>query len=74
VPYEEEEVEFEEGRELPLGVDDPALVTEEQLRPIRSGLGSSGGNTVAEAASAEAATETTDSPGFNHEVHEVAQS
>jgi chromosome segregation protein len=37
-PYEEEEVEYEEGRELPLGVDDPALVSEDQLRPIRSGL------------------------------------
>ncbi|MDR3337626.1 MAG: AAA family ATPase [Treponema sp.] len=35
--FEEEDVEFEEGRELPLGVDDPALVSEEKLRPIRSG-------------------------------------
>jgi chromosome segregation protein len=35
--FEEEEVEFEEGRELPMGVDDPALVSEEKLRPIRSG-------------------------------------
>ncbi|GHV87874.1 chromosome partition protein Smc [Spirochaetia bacterium] len=36
-PYEEEEVEPEEGRELPVGVDDPALVREETLRPIRFG-------------------------------------
>ncbi|MDR2767408.1 MAG: AAA family ATPase [Treponema sp.] len=35
--FEEEEVELEEGRELPLGVDDPAKVTDSQLRPIRSG-------------------------------------
>jgi chromosome segregation protein len=35
--FEEEEVEFEEGWELPPGVDDPALVSEEKLRPIRSG-------------------------------------
>jgi chromosome segregation protein len=33
----EEEVAPEEGRELPIGVDDPAAVTEEQLRPIRTG-------------------------------------
>ncbi|MCL2270260.1 MAG: hypothetical protein FWC24_02845, partial [Treponema sp.] len=32
--WDEEEVEAEEGRELPPGVDDPAEVTEEQLRPI----------------------------------------
>jgi chromosome segregation protein len=38
VPYEEEDVEYEEGRELPIGVDDPALINEDQLRPIRSGL------------------------------------
>jgi chromosome segregation protein len=37
-PYEEEEVEYEEGRELPPDVNDPALLSEEQLRPIRSGL------------------------------------
>jgi chromosome segregation protein len=36
-PFEEEEVESEEGRELPLGVDDPALVSDADLRPIRSG-------------------------------------
>jgi chromosome segregation protein len=35
--FEEEEVEPEEGRELPIGVDDPALVTEADLRPIRAG-------------------------------------
>jgi len=34
--WDEEEVEPEEGRELPPGVDDPAKVTEEQLRPIRA--------------------------------------
>ena len=35
--FEEEEVEFEQGRELPIGVDDPALVSEADLHPIRSG-------------------------------------
>jgi chromosome segregation protein len=35
-PYEEEEVELEAGRELPVGVDDPALVHETELRPIRA--------------------------------------
>ena len=35
--FEEEEVEPEEGRELPIGVDDPALVSEADLRPIRAG-------------------------------------
>jgi chromosome segregation protein len=34
--FEEEEVEPEEGRELPLGVNDPSRVSEEDLRPIRS--------------------------------------
>jgi chromosome segregation protein len=34
--FEEEEVEFEQGRELPIGVDDPALVNEADLHPIRS--------------------------------------
>jgi chromosome segregation protein len=34
--YEEEEVEPETGRELPVGIDDPALVSEEELHPIRS--------------------------------------
>jgi chromosome segregation protein len=34
--WEEEEVEFEEGRELPAGIDDPALVSDADLRPIRS--------------------------------------
>ena len=33
--FEEEEVEREEGLELPPGVDDPAKVREEDLRPIR---------------------------------------
>jgi chromosome segregation protein len=35
--WTDEDVEAEEGRELPAGVDDPALVSEEALRPIRSG-------------------------------------
>ncbi|MDR2551778.1 MAG: AAA family ATPase [Treponema sp.] len=35
-PFEEEEVEAEEGRELPIGVDDPSLVSETDLHPIRS--------------------------------------
>jgi chromosome segregation protein len=33
--FEEEDVEIEEGRELPPGVDDPSRVREEELRPIR---------------------------------------
>jgi chromosome segregation protein len=33
--FEEEEVENEEGRELPPGINDPSLVTEKDLRPIR---------------------------------------
>ena len=32
----EEEVEKEEGRELPPGVDDPSKVSEEDLRPVRA--------------------------------------
>jgi chromosome segregation protein len=32
--WDEEEVEAEEGRELPPGIDDPSKVTEAQLRPI----------------------------------------
>jgi chromosome segregation protein len=35
--FEEEDVVPEEGRELPLGIDDPALVSAAELRPIRSG-------------------------------------
>ncbi|MDR0374146.1 MAG: AAA family ATPase [Treponema sp.] len=35
---EEEDVEIEEGRELPHGIDDPALTSEAKLRPIRHGL------------------------------------
>jgi chromosome segregation protein len=35
--FEEEDVEPEEGRELPLGVDDPAGVREGALRPITGG-------------------------------------
>jgi len=34
--FEEEDVETEEGRQLPAGVDDPKKVREEQLRPIRA--------------------------------------
>jgi chromosome segregation protein len=34
--FEEEDVELEEGRELPIGIDDPALVSEAELRPIRA--------------------------------------
>jgi len=34
--FEEEDVPPEEGRELPIGVNDPKKVTEKQLRPIRS--------------------------------------
>jgi chromosome segregation protein len=35
--FVEEDVAPEEGRELPLGVDDPAKVREADLRPIRAG-------------------------------------
>ncbi|AEF84048.1 chromosome segregation protein SMC [Treponema primitia ZAS-2] len=35
--FEEEDVEPEEGRELPIGINDPALVSEAELRPIRAG-------------------------------------
>jgi chromosome segregation protein len=35
--FEEEDVESEEGRQLPPGVDDPGEVSAEQLRPIRAG-------------------------------------
>ena len=34
-PFVEEEVEPEEGRELPFGVNDPSAVTPEELHPIR---------------------------------------
>lgn len=34
-PYIDEDVEPEEGMELPLGIDDPSLISEEELRPIR---------------------------------------
>jgi chromosome segregation protein len=40
--FEEEEVEIEEGRELPPDIDDPALVSEADLRPIRAGRGATG--------------------------------
>jgi hypothetical protein len=54
--FEEEDVEAEEGRELPPGVDDPSLVSEAELRPIRSGLAR---DRAEEAAPAEA---TEDAP------------
>jgi chromosome segregation protein len=34
--FEDEDLEIEEGRELPAGVNDPALVSEADLRPIRT--------------------------------------
>ncbi|MCL2412464.1 MAG: AAA family ATPase, partial [Treponema sp.] len=34
--FEEEDVPPEEGRELPIGINDPKKVTPEQLRPIRA--------------------------------------
>jgi chromosome segregation protein len=34
--FEDEDVDIEEGRELPAGIDDPALVSEADLRPIRA--------------------------------------
>jgi chromosome segregation protein len=34
--FEDEDMEIEEGRELPPGIDDPALVSEAELRPIRT--------------------------------------
>jgi chromosome segregation protein len=35
--FVEEDVEEEDGRELPIGVDDPTTVSEADLRPLRSG-------------------------------------
>jgi chromosome segregation protein len=37
--YEEEDVEYEDGRELPIGIDDPAQVSEAELRPVRANRG-----------------------------------
>ncbi|GHV84630.1 chromosome partition protein Smc [Spirochaetia bacterium] len=37
-PFEEEEVETEEGRELPLDVDDPSQISSADLRPIRASV------------------------------------
>ena len=37
--FAEEDTELEEGRELPPGVDDPAEVSDEQLRPVRAKQG-----------------------------------
>ncbi|MDR2071059.1 MAG: AAA family ATPase [Treponema sp.] len=36
--YQEEDVEYEDGQELPPGITDPSQVSAEMLRPIRSGL------------------------------------
>jgi chromosome segregation protein len=55
--FQEEEVEAEEGRELPVGVDDPALVSEAKLRPIRSGRAKGGEKAAREAPEETAATE-----------------
>jgi chromosome segregation protein len=46
--WEDEEVEPEEGRELPIGVDDPSLVSEAELRPIRSGRAGTAPSTAVE--------------------------
>ncbi|MDR2176788.1 MAG: AAA family ATPase, partial [Treponema sp.] len=58
--FEEEEVEFEDGRELPAGVDDPAQVSEETLHPIRRGMAgkaaAASGETAGSDETAEAAT------------------
>ena len=35
--FVEEDVEIEKGMELPVGINDPSKVNEQQLRPIRSG-------------------------------------
>ena len=37
--FEEEDVELEEGRELPRGIKDPSRASEEDLRPIRARRG-----------------------------------
>jgi chromosome segregation protein len=55
-PWDEEEVEIEDGRELPLGVDDPALVSEAELRPIRA---AHNGTTKTETAGLGEGTEAT---------------
>ncbi|MDR0451344.1 MAG: chromosome segregation protein SMC, partial [Treponema sp.] len=54
--WEDEEVEPEEGRELPAGVDDPSLVSEAELRPIRAGRAGTG---LPASAMPETKTETT---------------
>ncbi|MDR2865352.1 MAG: chromosome segregation protein SMC, partial [Spirochaetaceae bacterium] len=36
--FEDEDVEIEEGHELPPGINDPSAISEEELHPIRSGL------------------------------------
>jgi chromosome segregation protein len=38
--FEDEDVDIEEGRELPMGVDDPSLISEAELRPIKAAKGS----------------------------------
>ncbi|MDR1507416.1 MAG: AAA family ATPase [Treponema sp.] len=48
MPHEDgfdEEVEPEQGRELPIGVDDPAGITEADLRPIRTAVRETRGST-----------------------------
>ncbi|AEF82211.1 chromosome segregation SMC family protein [Leadbettera azotonutricia] len=47
--FEDEEVEIEEGRELPPGIDDPSQVTEAELRPIRSRAAAEGAPAVEDA-------------------------
>jgi chromosome segregation protein len=37
-PFIEEEIEPEDGCELPIGIDDPAAITLEELRPIKTGM------------------------------------
>jgi chromosome segregation protein len=37
--FDEEEVEYEEARELPPGIDDPSKVSEEDIRPVRARRG-----------------------------------
>ncbi|MDR2479508.1 MAG: hypothetical protein LBD48_09375, partial [Treponema sp.] len=63
--FEEEDVEPEEGRELPIGIDDPGKVSEAQLRPIRANsprTRPADGEAVPAEESAPAPEETADSP------------
>jgi chromosome segregation protein len=45
--FKEEDVEYEEGRELPPGIDDSALVKEEDIHPLKSGARYTRGDTGA---------------------------